>query len=74
LVDGDSSYETFANKAKTLVASGVHVIQLRDKLLPDAELWKRATVLKELTSLKPTKLIINDRPDIRRGVGKHDDG
>jgi thiamine-phosphate pyrophosphorylase len=49
LVDGCQTEETFTGLIKTLVAAGVHIIQLRDKHLNDADLLARARILREIT-------------------------
>ncbi|MEM8864694.1 MAG: thiamine phosphate synthase [Planctomycetota bacterium] len=64
LVDGQASPVEFSRLAKALVAAGVHVLQLRDKQLDDAELVARARLLVEATAGTLTLAIINDRPDI----------
>lgn len=64
LVDGASSPEAFAARIESLVAAGVHVIQLRDKRLDDRLLLARARLLHGLTVGTSTLFIVNDRPDI----------
>jgi thiamine-phosphate pyrophosphorylase len=50
--------------ASQLLAAGVHVLQLRDKLLDDRELLARARRLRELTRGTDVLFIVNDRPDL----------
>ncbi len=64
LIDGRSSLDDFRRLAQTLIHSGVHVLQLRDKNLADRQLLERARLLRELTRGSGTLLIINDRPDL----------
>ncbi|MEX2175174.1 MAG: thiamine phosphate synthase [Pirellulaceae bacterium] len=77
LLDGGSSEQEFAERARALVAAGVHVIQLRAKTLADRELLARARVLRSVIDETPPApspeprtpnprplLIINDRPDL----------
>jgi thiamine-phosphate pyrophosphorylase len=72
LLDGRASECAFAELAAALVAAGVHILQLRDKLLPDRELLARARLLRRIIDeraagqplgCKPL-LIMNDRPDL----------
>jgi thiamine-phosphate pyrophosphorylase len=56
--------ETFAALMESLVAAGVHVLQLRDKQLSDAKLLARARRLREITRGTPALFIMNDRPDL----------
>jgi thiamine-phosphate pyrophosphorylase len=72
LVDGGADPETFAGLIETLVAAGVHMLQLRDKKLTDAQLLARARTLREITRRTPALksdvthplFIMNDRPDL----------
>jgi thiamine-phosphate pyrophosphorylase len=64
LVDGRPSVVEFRRLVESLVAAGVHMIQLRDKSLADRELVARARLLRELARGRRTLLIINDRPDL----------
>jgi thiamine-phosphate pyrophosphorylase len=61
--------ETFIGLIKKIVAAGVHVIQLRDKQLPDAQLLARARIVREITRHSSTLFIMNDRPDLARLSG-----
>src|SRR5262249_46666251 len=72
LADGRSDESKFAELIETLVRAGVHIIQLRDKKLSDAELLQRARRLRELTRGTGTLFIMNDRPDL--AVLSHADG
>ena len=49
--------------ARQVVDAGADCIQLREKNLGDAELLRRARLLREITSDR-TALVINDRPDM----------
>jgi thiamine-phosphate pyrophosphorylase len=64
LVDGGDSAEAFVALLRTLLAAGVHAIQLRDKRLSDRILAERARLLRELTRPTQTLCIMNDRPDL----------
>jgi len=72
LVDGRASETEFVRLIDTLVAAGAGMIQLRDKQLLDAELLRRAQVLRERTSARDVISIINDRADI--AAAAHVDG
>lgn len=50
--------------AEQCVASGVRMLQLREKHLPDGQLLKIAKTLRSITEGTNTRLVINDRPDI----------
>ena len=50
--------------AQSLVAAGVHVLQLRDKRLDDRNLLNRARVLREVATEGNAIFIMNDRPDL----------
>ena len=64
LIDGRASDADFTELAAGLIASGVDVLQLRDKRLADRELLARARRLRELTRGTRTLFILNDRPDL----------
>ena len=64
LLDGRKSLVEFKELAKSLIAAGVDLIQLRDKCLPDRELLGRARRLRDWTHGTDTLFIMNDRPDI----------
>ena len=64
LIDGCPSVEEFQRLARSLIASGVHILQLRDKELDDRRLLERARLLRELTRGSDTLFIVNDRPDL----------
>jgi thiamine-phosphate pyrophosphorylase len=64
LIDGRPSLEEFRTLAKSLVAAGVHVLQLRDKHLDDRALLQRAKILRAVTATTATLFIMNDRPDL----------
>lgn len=73
LIDGGSSEQEFAELARTLVAAGVHMLQLRDKKLADRELLDRARLLRRVIDESPRPstpksriplLLLNDRPDL----------
>lgn len=64
LIDGGPSPDRFVDLVRSLILAGVHVLQLRDKELPDRELVQRARLLRELTHDAATLSIVNDRPDI----------
>ncbi len=64
LLSGFSKEKEFQVAASTLINAGTHIIQLRDKTLPDRELLRRGHCLKELTKNSSTLFIFNDRPDL----------
>lgn len=66
LIDGGRSECAFVERAQTLIASGVHILQLRDKQLIDRELLARARLLRRVIDESEPQplLIINDRPDL----------
>ncbi|HEY2881344.1 MAG TPA: thiamine phosphate synthase [Pirellulales bacterium] len=64
LVDGRQSEQEFAKLIASLVSSGVHLLQLRDKQLDDRQLLARAVQLRRLTRETGTLFIMNDRPDL----------
>ncbi len=64
LIDGERDLDRFAARAAALVAAGVHVLQLRDKTLPDRVLVERAARLRQITASSSTLFIMNDRPDL----------
>ncbi len=72
LIDGGDSSDRFTQLVAQLVATGVGIIQLRDKQLADRELAARARLLVEATRGKPTLAVINDRTDI--AAATHADG
>jgi thiamine-phosphate pyrophosphorylase len=64
LIDGRSSNEQFDALARSLIAVGVHVIQLRGKRLDDRRLLGLARRLRGLTAGSRTLFVMNDRPDL----------
>lgn len=56
----------FAQLVRTLIASGVDVIQLRDKKADDRVLLSRGRMLRELTAGTRTLFIMNDRVDLAK--------
>ncbi|MFO0913412.1 MAG: thiamine phosphate synthase [Pirellulales bacterium] len=64
LIDAASSAAEFSARVKTLIDSGVDVVQLRDKQLDDRRLLRRAELLRELTAGSSCLMIVNDRPDV----------
>ena len=64
LIDGGPSIEEFQRLANSLIASGVDLLQLRDKRLDDRELLYRARLLSVMTQGTKTLFIMNDRPDM----------
>jgi len=59
-----ASEDQFTGLAQSLVWTGVHILQLRDKRLSDRELLSRARRLREITRGTKTLFIMNDRPDL----------
>jgi thiamine-phosphate pyrophosphorylase len=64
LIDGRATLDDFRQLAQSLIAAGVHILQLRDKKLDDRQLVERARLLRELIRGTDTLFIINDRPDL----------
>jgi len=64
LINGRPTLEEFRRLAQSLVAAGVHVLQLRDKRLDDRNLLNRARVLREVATEGNAIFIMNDRPDL----------
>jgi thiamine-phosphate pyrophosphorylase len=64
LIDGGDTLNQFESLARSLVAAGVDVLQLRDKRLDDRTLLDRARRLRAITHSSPTLLVVNDRPDL----------
>ena len=67
LLDGRGSLDELGRLAETLVEAGVHVLQFRDKRLPDRELLAVSTprrLARSHTASTTTLLIMNDRPDL----------
>ncbi len=64
LLDGQTDARQFQQLAATLVATGAHVLQLRDKRLPDRELLGLARLLREATAGTGVLFVVNDRPDL----------
>jgi thiamine-phosphate pyrophosphorylase len=64
LIDGRDSLDEFRDFTSSLIAAGVHILQLRDKQLDDRQLLARARLLRELTRGTATLFIMNDRPDL----------
>lgn len=66
LLDGAKSEKSFIRRVNGLIASGVAIIQLRDKRLGDRKLLSRARLLRQLIDDAGggTLFIMNDRPDL----------
>jgi len=64
LIDGRANDDDFSAFATSLIAAGVHVLQLRDKSLNDRDLVRRGRILRKLTRGTDTLFIMNDRPDL----------
>jgi thiamine-phosphate pyrophosphorylase len=64
LLDGQPSPEALERLVQSLVASGVDVLQLRDKRLDDRALLARARLVRRLTRGTSTRFIVNDRADL----------
>jgi len=62
----DRRYEAMV---RAIVAGGADIVQLRDKILPDAELSRVARRLGEICHRKGVLFIVNDRADIARISG-----
>ena len=68
LIDGASMAESQASWLERLFDVPPDVIQLRDKQCTDLELWRLAEQLKKQCDHSKKLLVINDRPDIARGI------
>jgi thiamine-phosphate pyrophosphorylase len=64
LIDAGPTAADFASLVRTLIDSGVDVLQLRDKTVDDRRLLDRARLLRDLTAGTRTLFIMNDRPDL----------
>jgi thiamine-phosphate pyrophosphorylase len=66
LTDGGSAECAFAERVQSLIETGVHVIQLRDKRLDDRVLLERARLLRRVIDQADRQplFIMNDRPDL----------
>ena len=64
LIDTCQGIDSMSCLAQLLVEAGVHVLQLREKSLPDDRLLAAARELRRVTALQDTLFIVNDRPDI----------
>ncbi len=51
------------------IEGGVDIVQLREKHLPDAELVRRAAVVRQVCADYGVPFILNDRPDLARDAG-----
>lgn len=66
LLDTRHNEGEFVQTVRSLVKSGVDLIQLRDKKADERTLLKRGRILREETEGSPTLFIMNDRPDIAK--------
>jgi thiamine-phosphate pyrophosphorylase len=72
LIDGKKSECEFVEHVQALIAAGVDILQLRDKLLDDRTLLSRAILLRRVIDEAAREgeapaeplIIVNDRPDI----------
>jgi thiamine-phosphate pyrophosphorylase len=66
LMDGAKSEGSFIRRVNGLIATGVTMIQLRDKHLPDRKLLSRGKLLRQLIDEAGggVLFIMNDRPDL----------
>jgi thiamine-phosphate pyrophosphorylase len=68
ILDGCASPGALARVATSLIAVGVHMLQLRDKALTDRQLIERARILRQLTRGTKTLFVVNDRADVARAA------
>lgn len=68
LTDTCNDHSEFTAKIEALVSAKVDIIQLRNKSLPDAELFRFAETLSGLTRSAGVLSIINDRVDVAVAV------
>jgi thiamine-phosphate pyrophosphorylase len=66
IVDGQGDSDEFSRRIKGLCTAGVDVIQLRDKILNDKMLLKRAMLARQIidTAEHTPLMFMNDRPDL----------
>jgi thiamine-phosphate pyrophosphorylase len=64
LVDGANSDEDFQRRIGEALDAGVNLFQLREKRLPDRELFCRGRKLMEMAHRVQARVIINDRIDL----------
>jgi thiamine-phosphate pyrophosphorylase len=66
LLDGAKNEKSFIRRVNLLIASGVAIIQLRDKRLADRKLLSRGRLLRQLIDEAGggTLFVMNDRPDL----------
>jgi thiamine-phosphate pyrophosphorylase len=64
LIDGQPTAEALEHLVQSLIASGVDVLQLRDKRRDDRTLLARARLIRRLTRDTNTRFVMNDRPDL----------
>lgn len=71
--DGDLTTTTsdIITSVKAAVENGISMVQLREKQLSGAELYRLAAELSEIVRGSDTLLFINDRADIAIAVGAH---
>ncbi|MCJ7822785.1 MAG: thiamine phosphate synthase [Armatimonadetes bacterium] len=58
-----------ADVARAALTGGARLIQLREKSLPDRELWEIAIELRRLTRDRGALFVVNDRLDLALAVG-----
>jgi len=63
-----SDEETFLQKVEQALAAGVRMVQLREKDLAAAELFRLGLKLRDLTRRYETYLLINDRVDLALAI------
>jgi thiamine-phosphate pyrophosphorylase len=66
LVSGGPGPDELEVRVKEAVAGGAQVVQLREKGLPDRELWRRALAVRRWTREAGALFVVNDRPDLAR--------
>ncbi len=70
LLDGQSSEAALQDRVASLLRAGVQLFQLRDKILDDRQLLRRARIMRETIDasnrekMSPALMIMNDRPDL----------
>lgn len=69
LTDSCGGFPAYQQHVRRLVASGVDVIQLRDKSLSDHDLWAYSTWTAQELATSRVLFIVNDRPDIAAAAG-----
>ncbi len=69
ITDREKYGRDFLKTLERVLQKGVRLIQLREKTLPDGELYRLALKVRELTKRYGALLLINERLDVALAVG-----